>query len=212
MTEQYTQSKEYLLPLSLQSVIHTSAYALNPAKTLAEQNVSTFLFDAGATLAGKKHKHSNQWTGTEWIFDWYSKRGLVFDHVYAWEPKAAKIDTADLEPALANALHFYNVGISDQPGHEHNPLARIKQLCKPSDIVVFKLDIDNRMELNVVHQLLSDPELMNLIDEFYYEHHVTNKLMRRHGFGTVVESSNLKSWYSMVNPARAAGFRMHYWP
>ena len=110
-------------------------------------------------------------------------------------------------------LHFYDVGVTDAVGHEHNPLHLIKQKCKPEDFVVFKLDIDSKFEINIVHQLLADPELMTLVDEFYYEHHVRNHVMRMHGLGA---SSNqkysLKAWYDMATEARKKGFRMHFWP
>ena len=212
MTEKYTQSKEYLLPLSFKAATSSATRSFNPAKSTAQQNITTFLFDAGATFAGKNHKNSNEWSGTEWIYDWYAKRGIVFDHVYAWEPRSGTIDKSELEPAMAKALSFFSVGIQDGATHEHNPLARIRQLCKPKDIVIFKLDIDNPMELNVVRQLLSDPELLGLVDEFFYEHHVKNDLMRMHGLGGNDKKSNLKTWYDMVLPARRKGLHMHFWP
>lgn len=212
MTEKYTQSKEYLLPLSFKGATHSAVKSYNPAKTPQQQNISIYLFDAGATLPGKDSKRDNQWSGTEWIYGWYAKRGIVFDHVYAWEPRAGDIDMSVLEPGLAKALKFFKVGISDGPTHQHNPLARIRALCKPKDIVVFKLDIDNLMEMNVVKQLLSDPELLGLVDEFYYEHHVKNNLMRMHGLGGNDKKSNLKTWYDMVMPARRRGLHMHFWP
>lgn len=212
MTEKYTQSKEYLLPLSFKAASTSALKSYNPHKSLGEQNVSVFLFDAGATFPGKNQKNTNEWTGTEWIYDWYANRGIVFDHVYAWEPRSQALSKDDLKPEMAKALHFFNVGISDKLNHPDNPLYRIRTLCKHRDIVVFKLDIDNPMEMNVVRQLLNDPELQALVDEFYFEHHVKNDLMRMHGLGGNDPSRNLKTWYDMVLPVRRKGFHMHFWP
>jgi hypothetical protein len=203
------------VPLSYKAATVSAMHTFNPHKTAAEQGSRAFLFDAGATVAGQKSKANNRsnWSGTEWIFDWYKSRGILFDEVHAWEPTKTVVDPNNLEPDLAKALHFYNVGISAGPKDQHNPLARIRELCKPKDIVVFKLDIDNVMELSVVKQLLADEELMGLIDDFYYEHHVRNDVMKMHGLGANHDSrTDLKSWYDMVLPARHKGFHMHFWP
>jgi hypothetical protein len=113
---------------------------------------------------------------------------------------------------LAKALHFYNVGIDAGVGQKHNPLTQIRARCRPKDIVIFKLDIDNSMEMKVVQQLLASPDLLELVDEFYFEHHVKNDLMRMHGLGGNDKSANLKTWYDMVLPARRKGLHMHFWP
>jgi hypothetical protein len=111
-------------------------------------------------------------------------------------------------------LHFRPVGVSTEAGDRENPLAEIKRLCKPEDFVVFKLDIDSKYEIDVVRTLLADPELMALVDDFYYEHHVRNHVMRMHGLGGNPRDPlySLKGWYDLVTPARRAGFRMHFWP
>lgn len=212
-TEKYTQSKDYLLPLSLKSATTSAMKKYNSRKSLEQQGISTFLFDAGATFPGKgKSKEGNDWSGSEWIYDWYAKQGIVFDHVYAWEPTKAVYSKEHLRPELAKALHYFSVGITAGKNDEHNPLAVIRRKCKPKDIVVFKLDIDNKLELRVVQQLLSDPELLGLVDEFYFEHHVNNPLMAMHGLNKQGSPLDLKSWYDMVMPAREKGLRMHFWP
>jgi hypothetical protein len=212
MSENYVQSKEYLLPLSYKAATVSAMHTFNPHKTAAEQGTRAFLFDAGATVAGQTNPQDTNWSGTEWIFDWYEARGIVFDEVHAWEPTQQTVNPASLKPALAKALHFYNVGITDGKTDQHNPLARIRELCKPHDIVVFKLDIDNALEMSVVKQLLEDDELKGLIDDFFFEHHVRNDVMEMHGLGGNDPNTNLKSWYDMVLPARHKGLHMHFWP
>lgn len=114
-------------------------------------------------------------------------------------------------------LNFRNVGISTELGDRENPLEEIKRLCKPEDFVVFKLDVDSAFEIEVVRTLLGDPELLALVDDFYYEHHVRNYAMRMHGLGNLSAAATdplytLKGWYDLVTPARRGGLRMHFWP
>jgi hypothetical protein len=126
------------------------------------------------------------------------------------------VDGKHLSPLFTKALRFYPVGVSDAAGNINNPLHLIQTLCRPEDIVVFKLDIDSDFEINIVHQLLESPVLRGLVDEFYYEHHVRNYVMRKHGLNARTPqldvNVSLASWYDMVIPMREAGFRMHFWP
>jgi len=49
-------------------------------------------------------------------------------------------------------------------------LTFIKALTKPEDYVVFKLDIDSpAIEIALVQQIMDDPQLLTLIDEFFFE-------------------------------------------
>lgn len=214
MTETYTQSKEYLLPLSNISASYSAMKYFNPSKSFKLQNISIFLFDAGATFPSKRMKESHDWSGTSWIYDWYANLSLPFDHIYAWEPSKTFLNYSDVEPNIAQALHFFNRGINNLPGSEDNPLHLIKTLCKPQDIVIFKLDIDTvGVELNIVKEVLRRKDLQELIDDFYFEHHVRNDVMRMHGLGgNNPADRNLKSWYDMAIPARQKGFHMHFWP
>lgn len=225
MTEKYTQSKEYLVALSAQ------AYQKIPPVS-GSSSPKAFLFDAGATIPVKSTEHLFKWTGTDWIYSHYQNLGVTFDSVYAWEPakgwkqkqsgKGGKKKPRAMVQKEINytffpegVLHFRPVGISTEPGDRENPLAEIKRVCKPEDFVVFKLDIDSRYEIEVVRTIMGDPELLALIDDFYYEHHVRNYVMRMHGLSN---SSNpdplytLKGWYDIVTPARRGGLRMHFWP
>ena len=59
----------------------------------------------------------------------------------------------------------------------------IKELTTPEDYVVFKLDIDApAIEIALVQQIMGDRELLALIDEFYFEHHVTGSPMQWKGW------------------------------
>jgi hypothetical protein len=95
-----------------------------------------------------------------------------------------------------------------------NPAALIKKLCKPEDVVIFKLDVDSeKVELGIMDQIVNDPELRGLVDEFFFEMHVCNKVMRMHGMDCTERSTfHVSGWYDVAMPAREKGLRMHYWP
>ena len=72
-----------------------------------------------------------------------------------------------IDEGLLKVLHFYNHGVTSKNGSFWNPLTLIKQLCRPEDICVFKLDIDTMpSELQIAQTLINDPALVALVDEF----------------------------------------------
>ena len=122
---------------------------------------------------------------------------------------------AVLDPDFAAALNFYNRGCNGAEGHPDNPLTVIRQECRPEDLCIFKLDIDTPIhEMAINNALLRSPSLMALVDEYYFEHHVQNKVMAIHGGcgGTPTKKNDLASWYHMALRARRSGMRMHFWP
>jgi hypothetical protein len=225
MSETYTQSKDYLVPMSMSAAAcpamgdHGSCSEAGAHARQKTRRAQTFLFDAGATLPSVTTS-KNDWSGTGWIHGWYKERGLVFDHVYAWEPtfgrKGSSTSFKGVPPDLLPALHFYPESVSKDVGNPWNPLTLIKQLCRPEDVVVFKLDIDSEAaELGIAHGLLDDPELLALVDEFYFELHTCNHVMRMHGLDCVSDKAKtfrLSAWYDLALPARKKGLRMHFWP
>ena len=53
---------------------------------------------------------------------------------------------------------------------------------------------------------------MALVDEYFFEHHVRNKVMITSIRGRPTKQTDLHSWYVMVTAARKQGLRMHFWP
>ena len=114
----YTQSKDYLVPLSLNAAAcpairdmhHGGSGACTEAGALhrkATRRSQVWLFDAGATLPSVT-TNKYDWSGTGFLFQWFEQRGLVFDHVYAWEPKSkATVSFKAVPDALLPSLHFY---------------------------------------------------------------------------------------------------------
>ena len=87
-SEDYVQSKAYLLPLS-ESLCRTN-------------HQRPILIDAGAgpwagkvpfpTLLGDPLEPEPSDFGTSWIWDWYRRRDINFDQIFAWEPRNLKME------------------------------------------------------------------------------------------------------------------------
>ena len=70
---------------------------------------------------------------------------------------------------------------------------------------------DSPTEETLVEQLLADDGLVALIDEFYFEHHVSHgSPMAYHGWGHRVPRSLAQS-YDLFARLRRAGVRAHSW-
>mmetsp|Transcript_9273 Transcript_9273/g.13879 ORF Transcript_9273/g.13879 Transcript_9273/m.13879 type:complete len:341 (+) Transcript_9273:80-1102(+) len=206
MSENYTQSKAFLLPM--RGTLETYLNLNSKTKSKAETSRKNYLFDAGATYYSDT---SSQ--GTKWIVDWYSKINLRFTNVIAWEKKPMMGDLAikGIPDELVHGYQYFNHPISAEKFNVWNPLNFIKKKCVQDDFVVFKLDIDHKLtESAIVSQLKNDPQARMLIDDFYYEEHFRNDAMRMHGW--MGYPSTLSDYYKLAIPLRMSGFRMHYWP
>ena len=105
----------------------------------------------------------------------YSKFGFKFDHIYAYE--ISKTEPANVFKQVPDELmasfHWINVGVSSEQGNKLNPFTTLLNNFNQDDFVVVKLDIDTpALENKLAMQLRDDPKLLELVDVFYYEHHV----------------------------------------
>ena len=111
---------------------------------------------------------------------------------------------------LMASFHWINVGVSTDIGDKLNPFTTLLENFNRDDFVVVKLDIDTpEMENTLANQLKDDPAILDLVDVFYYEHHVKQKELAIHWtssmFGSVGGSLDLMS------ALRARGVSAHYW-
>lgn len=73
------------------------------------------------------------------------------------------------------------VGAPDSP---QSPLRYIRSLAKETDFVSFKLDVDTpTIELPIALELLRDPSIGKLVDEFFFELHYRCDLMMSCAWG-----------------------------
>jgi hypothetical protein len=71
-----------------------------------------------------------------------------------------------------------------------------------------------RIRDSYAEQVIEDPDLTARVDDFYFEMHCCNYVMRLHGMACTPDTPlpPLKAWYDVAIPAREKGLRMHYWP
>ena len=165
-------------------------------------------FDLGASLS----VHSGEQPAI-WLTELYAKFGFEFDHIYAFEKTfSSPDDVFNAVPSeLLGAYHWINSGVSAEKTSKLNPLNILKNKFNHEDFVVMKIDIDTpEIELSLVQQILSDQTIIDLIDHFYFEHHVELEELRGDWGasvnGTVAESLQL------FHELRLKGLRAHYWP
>eukprot|EP00756_Hemistasia_phaeocysticola_P010981 Hpha_TRINITY_DN15071_c0_g2::TRINITY_DN15071_c0_g2_i2::g.125299::m.125299 len=182
-------------------------------------------FDAGATswtadLDWGRHVLNHEMvpeSSLAFIWKEFRQRGWEVDMCYAWEPagNASKV-WADLPTDILPRMAFHGYGIDIKRG---NPLDFVRKHARKEDFVIFKLDIDTpALETAIVKQLLAEPDLWELVDEFFWEHHTLgNPLMQRH-IGWLFASDEIKKHgedlsqsYEYFRRLREVGIRAHSW-
>mmetsp|Transcript_35979 Transcript_35979/g.68967 ORF Transcript_35979/g.68967 Transcript_35979/m.68967 type:complete len:114 (-) Transcript_35979:516-857(-) len=108
-------------------------------------------------------------------------------------------------------FHFYNTFATSEMGKLSNPLTHVLKRCKRHDFVVLKVDIDNNaLEEELIRQLRDNPLLVELVDELFWEHHVTKSPIRKYWKQTVGKSTIADS-YAIFHELRRNGIRAHSW-
>lgn len=108
----------------------------------------------------------------------YRHFGFPMDHIYAYEinPTDPYFVFERVPQDQLLSYHWINVGVSADPTHRLNPLYQLLNGFTKDDVVIVKLDIDTpSIELPLAQQLLNDTRLHQLVDHFYFEHHVAMK-------------------------------------
>ena len=115
---------------------------------------------------------------------------------------------------VLDSLSYYNIPIEPALGARHNPLRTLRAVAHPSDFVVLKVDFDaDVIEQAFVEQILHDPQLVGLVDEMYFEHHVYDIALARYKYGPkgVATGPFLRDSYELFSKLREAGIRAHSW-
>ena len=138
----------------------------------------------------------------------YARNCIEFDAMWGWE--AHKFDRDEwMRPVPAHVrakLTFHNEPVTDE-----NVFRTLRSTARPDDFVVMKVDIDSpALEKRLVSTLASTPELVELVDELYFEYHLHvpdhRKATSEHTTpDTIVEALQL------MQRLRAAGVRSHFW-
>ena len=147
-----------------------------------------------------------------YIHKLYGKFGFHFDHIYAYE--ATETQPAKVFEQVPNDLmasfHWINVGVSADIGSKLNPFVTLLDNFKKDDFVVVKLDIDSpEIENNLANQLRNDTKISDLVDVFYYEHHVKQKELA--GYWRSKMFCSVGGSLQLMSALRAKGVSSHYW-
>ena len=158
-----------------------------------------------------------------WFVCSYLLQGLTFDRIFAWE--FTLLEPRDywqhVPEAIKLILTFFNIPITNDNKDMDCPLQFIKKLASPRDFVSFKLDVDNQdVEIPIAMKLSQDPELYNLVDEFFFELHFNHELMTASPiWGTEALQKSLHGLnmdrvgaWELFHTLREKGVRAHVWP
>ena len=171
----------------------------------------TVLIDMGASLTFG-HVGTEQ-TPIMYLLNEFKKFGFRFDHIYGYEitfEKPEKVFNELIPTEYVDAYHWINTGISSEEGNRMNPLDSILRKFKPDDLVFVKLDMVHAVEVPLATQLLNDESLYELVDHFFFEHHVLMKEIHRYWHFSATGS--VKSSFDLFQGLREKGVVAHFWP
>lgn len=175
------------------------------------QGTKSYLFDMGASLFDEGGGGASQ----AWFTSEYERVGVRWDGIFAYEQigyHPADV-FARIPPQLKPVYHWYNIPVSAEVGHADNVWEHVKAVANRNDYVVVKLDIDNTLlEEALVAQMVGPGgnDLLQLIDEFYFEHHVHTRPMDIY-WGTQNSPSRLADSYALLSKLRSRGVKAHAW-
>jgi len=168
----------------------------------------TIFVDMGASL----QYHSTGEQPAVYLTTLYRHFGIPFDHIYAYErtPTPPEKVFDKLPDDMRAAYHWINVGVSPDPHSNQNPWKMLRKAFTKDDFIVVKLDIDtSAVEIPLVVQLLESPDLHELVDQFYFEHHVNMEELapdwKQSRNGSIYESLHL------FHELRKRGIAAHSW-
>ena len=167
---------------------------------------AALFFDAGASLYDDGVGGASQ----KWMVEQYAARGVHWHGIWAWEATAlSPVEVWRRVPrSLKPVYHWYNVPVETEGGE--NPLDFIRQMATVDDHVVLKIDIDSpEVETRLVNLLLRSKELLALVDELYFEHHVDVAPM--HPYWGRVPGTSLSDSYRLFTELRKRGVAAHAW-
>jgi len=166
--------------------------------------------DMGASLSF----HSTSKVPVVELLEQYERFGMLFDHIYGFEitfAKPEKVFETLLPEKYMARYHWINVGVDATPRHKLNPLHSILQQFTRDDFVVVKLDIDTSfIERPLAEQLLDDPVYHDIVDHFYFEHHVHLAELEPYWKGSM--EGTVGDSLRLFHGLRQRGIPAHFWP
>ena len=202
-----TGTKKMHILLSLDYLIHDWAELCRQLKPTSR----TVFIDMGASLMFFERETHQDRSPSLKLLDDFRKFGFVFDHIYAYELRqqvAAEVYKHVPLP-YQSAFHWVNVGVSADPTSIFNPFKMLLESFTENDLIIVKLDIDSPdIERALAEQLRQNPALLDLIDHFYFEHHVNQYEIKNH-WGPTKES--VEESFQLFTSLRQRGVAAHFW-
>jgi len=183
---------------------------MNAQATIIEPPRNVFL-DLGSS-------HFGNWRGSSifasglWNYRTYHERGTRFSKFVAVEAKPLDPMKAyeSIPDDLVGVYTLMNIYLSMDDG-KLDVTKLIRSLTK-NDFLVLKLDIDNApIEAPLSAALCSDKELAGLVDEMYYEDHISLEPMNK-DWRMKHAPRDLLDSYQIFQTLRRNGIRAHSWP
>lgn len=145
----------------------------------------------------------------------FEAKGWHFTKLFAWEVQTMEQKEwwSRVPDNIKPRLQFFNTAISSDRTNPMNPVRFIKGIARPEDYVIIKLDVDNTpLEVSIILHILETPEL---VDEIFWENHVSHSPIQWHGWGDLSHqqgpASTMEKSYQMFTKLREVGIRAHSW-
>jgi hypothetical protein len=210
--ENAVQSKRFFLlgPSAPYRNFQTSTTSIAP--WLYHPNSQKILFDLGSSLFNGVNDAAtpSSTVGARWFYEYFRLNSLRFDRIITFEATqySPNVYWNQIPDDIMGLVTFINVGV-DRTG-KFNPWNILKTIAKINDYVIIKLDIDTPiLENELIKQILNDESISSLIDEMFFEMHVTINEMLAYWGG---QPGQLKDSYILFTKLRQLGIRMHSWP
>jgi hypothetical protein len=182
-----------------------------------KHSAQRILFDLGSSYYGS-WSGANDALASKWFVKYIhsiNRPKLEFTRIIAFEFEKLEVTKlwSDIPDELMSIYTPINQGVSIELDSKFNPWNILRKIAKPNDYVVIKVDVDTpKIENSLFDQLVADKELLSLVDEICYEHHV-NLPELKNSWGTLLETSlTLQDTYNLFVKLRIAGVRSHSWP
>mmetsp|Transcript_1897 Transcript_1897/g.4158 ORF Transcript_1897/g.4158 Transcript_1897/m.4158 type:complete len:442 (-) Transcript_1897:141-1466(-) len=169
-----------------------------------------YYFDAGASVWTAGAGGASQ----AWFDSVYANKCANFDGYWMWEVTAhnTSLVMAQVPNFVKPKYRWFNIPAAIKKTDPDSPLRHIRESATREDYVMFKLDIDNNpVEEGIVKELVADPELMSLIDEFFWEHHINMHPMKLAWKDQISETATQRDSIQFFRTLREHGVRAHSW-
>ena len=207
------QSKRFLL-LAPSSPYFNFTPIVSIPPWIAHKHGRKILFDIGSSYFNGVQETNKVGAAlsVRWFYEYFQQNSLQFDRIIAFERGELSARTA-WEQIPADLMTVYTlINVAVESTGKFNPLSMLQTLAKPEDYVLFKLDIDSfDLEKILIEQIIANETLYSLIDEFFFEMHVSVPEMEPY-WSFTIGPAHLNDTYVLFRKIRQLGIRMHSWP